>query len=236
MNAAEADIVHEHQHGLDILRVVLDQVVSVGHDALAATVSHAIVVQERKCRGTKRSSDAVARAMEENYTSAVAGVAAARTIVAKADFEAKRARRTVQQLQGEHDRLQAATVALQKASTVVECLDAVKKYETEDLGQGHLTGGTAAHRANRMQVLERIRRKFPPLPFEQQNDWEWFKVRWDKHRLLRMHHLNRNAWGSEFRNEMLELLKQLKDGKSDALQNWMAKQSRLHLAMPALCV
>ena len=151
MNAAEADIVHEHRHSLDILRAVLDEVVSVGHDALAATVSHAIVVQERKCRGTNRSSDAVARAMEENCTSAVAGVAAARTTAAKADFEAKRARWTVKQLQG-------------------------------------------------------------------------------------MHHLSRNAWGSEFRNEMLELLKRLKDGKSDALQHWMAKQSRLYLAMPALCV
>ena len=151
MNAAEADIVHEHRHSLDILRAVLDQVVSVGHDALAATVSHAIVVQERKCRGTNRSSDAVARAMEENCTSAVAGVAAARTTAAKADFEAKRARWTVKQLQG-------------------------------------------------------------------------------------MHHLSRNAWGSEFRNEMLELLKRLKDGKSDALQHWMAKQSRLYLAMPTLCV
>ena len=236
MDAAEADLVHDHQHGLDVLRVVLDQVRAVGQDALAATVSHAIVVQERRCRGTKRASDAVARAMVGNYTSAVADVAAARTIVAKADSEAKRTRRTVRQLQEEHDRLQAARVALQKASTVVECLDAVKKFETGDLGQGHLTGGTAEHRRTRMQVLERLRRRFPPLPAEQQNDWEWFKSRWDKARLLRLHALNRGGWGSLFRDEMLVLLRRLREGESAALSRWMATQSRQYLAMPALSV
>jgi hypothetical protein len=83
MDAAEADLVHDHQHGLDVLRVVLDQVRAVGQDAPAATVSHAIVGPERKCRGTKRASDFVARAMADNCTSAVADAAAARTISPK---------------------------------------------------------------------------------------------------------------------------------------------------------
>jgi hypothetical protein len=74
--------------------------------------------------------------MAGNRASAVADAAAARTIAAKTDSEAKRTRRTVRQLQEEHDRLQAARVALQKASAVAECLDAVKKFETSDLGQG----------------------------------------------------------------------------------------------------
>jgi hypothetical protein len=98
MDAAEADLAHDFQHSLDVLRVVLDQVRAVGQDALAATVSHAIVVQERRCRGTKRASDAMARAMVGNHASAVADVTAGRTIVAKADAEAKRTRRTFRQL------------------------------------------------------------------------------------------------------------------------------------------
>ena len=103
MDAAEADLVHDHQHGLDALRAVLDQVRAVGQDALAATVSHAIVGQERKCWGTKRAGDFVARAMAENCTSAVADAAAARTIAAKADSEAKRTWRTVRHLATTHD-------------------------------------------------------------------------------------------------------------------------------------
>jgi hypothetical protein len=99
-----------------------------------------------------------------------------------------------------------------------------------------VTGGTAAHRANRMQVLERLRRRFPPLPAEQQNDWEWFKTRWDKARLLGLHALNRNAWGSLFRDEMLKILKRLQEGDTAALSRWMAAESRRHLAMPALSV
>jgi flavin-binding protein dodecin len=236
MDAAEADLVHDYQHSLDVLRVVLEQVRAVGQDALAATVSHAIVVQERKCRGTKRASDAVAQAMVGNHASAVADLTAAQTIVAKADAEAKRTRRTIRQLQEEHDRLQAARLALQRASTVVECLDAVKKFETGDLGQGHVSGGTKEHFKNRMQVLERLRRRFPPLPAEQQNDWEWFLPRWDKARLAHMHHLNRNAWGSQFKNEVLAILQSLREGDTLALSRWMAVQSRNFLCIPALLV
>ena len=45
-----------------------------------------------------------------------------------------------------------------------------------------------------------------------------------------------NARGSAFRNEMIQLLQRLKEGKSDALTRWMAHQSRRYLAMPALLV
>jgi hypothetical protein len=236
MDAAEADLAHDHQLSLDVLRVVLEQVRAVGQDALAATVSHAIVVQERRCRGTKRASDAVAQAMVGNHASAVADVAAAQTIVAKADAEAKRTRHTLRQMQEESDRLDKARFALQKATTVVECLDAVKKFETSDLGQGHVTGGTKENFKHRMQVLERLRRRFPPLPAEQQNDWEWFTPRWDRARLARLHHLNKNAWGSQFKNEVLVILQSLRDGDELALSRWMAVQSREFLCIPALRV
>ena len=232
--AAEADAVHELQHGLDVLKVVLEQVRSVGQDALAATVANAIRRQERVCRGNKRTNSGVSQAMLANHAAAVADVSVAQSIVAKADADAKRTRLTIKQMKAEHDRLEAARVALQKASTVVECLNTVKSFETSDFGQGHPKGGTAEHKKNRMQVLERVRMRFPPLPPEQANDWEWFKPRWDKSRLDKFHVDVKGAWGAQFRIEIVALLQRLRDGDVQALSRWMADQSREYLCMPAL--
>ncbi len=163
---AEADTVHAYQHRLDVLWVVLEQVQSVGQDALAATVANAIEIQERNCSGSKRTSDVEPQAKLANHSSAVADVMAAQSIIAKADVEAKRTRLTIKQKKAEHARLQAARVAVQRASSVVECLNSVKIFEISDFRQGHPTGGTAEHTRNRMQVLERLRLRFPPLPQE----------------------------------------------------------------------
>ena len=234
--AAEADAVHECQHRLDVLKVVLEQVRSVGQDALAATIANAIRSQERKCRGNKRTSGMVTQAMLANHAASVADVTAAQSIVAKADAEAKRTRLTIKQTKAECDRMEAARVALQRASTVVECLNSVKSFETSDFGQGHPKGGTAEHKKNRMQVLERLRLRFPPLPPEQANDWEWFKPRWDKARQDKFHVSVKGAWAAQFRNEIVRLLEGLRDGDVQALSRWMADQSRDFLCMPALRV
>ena len=111
--AVEADAVHECQHGLDVLKVVLEQVRSVGQDALAATVANAIRRQERSCRGKKRANGVVSQAVIANHAAAVADVTGAQSIVAKADAEAKRTRLTIKQMKAEHYRLEAAQVALQ---------------------------------------------------------------------------------------------------------------------------
>jgi hypothetical protein len=234
--AAEADVVHACQHGLDVLKVVLEQVRSVGQDALAVTVSNAIRRQERLCRGKKRTTGVISQAMLANYAAAVADETTAQSIVAKADAEAKRTRLTIKQMKAEHDRLAAARVALQRASTVMECMTSLKNFETADFGQGHPKGGTAEHKKNRMQVLERLRLRFPPLPPDQANDWEWFKPRWDKTRLAKLHPAVMGAWGAQFRNEVLALLQRLRDGDVQALSRWMADQSRDHLCLPALRV
>ena len=136
----------------------------------------------------------------------------------------------------EHDSLEAARVALQRASTVVECLNSVKRFESSDFGQGHAKGGTAEHKKNRMQVLERLRLRFPPLPPEQANDWGWFKSRWDKSRLAKFHNDVKGGGGAQFRNEIVALLQRLRDGDVQALSRWMADQSRDFLCMPALRV
>ncbi len=177
----------------------------------------------------------VSEAMLANHASAAADVKAAQSFAAKAVSEAKRIRRRIKRNESRARSL-APGVALQKASSVPERVNAVKSFETSDLGQGHPRGGTAEHTRNRSKVSERLRLRFPPLPSEQGNDWECFKPGWDKARHGRFHVDGTGAWGSQFRNEVLVLSERLQAGDVKALSRWMADQCREYLGAPALRV
>ena len=234
LSRGEADDVHDSELRLDVLRAVLQQVQAVGQDALAATIINAVHAEERKAHGRKRSSEEVARAMVANHCAEQRDVDGARSIVALAEAEAKRTRRTLKSLRDEHDRVFTARMALQRASTVVECLQAVKTFDAGDLGQGHQKGGSAEHVRNRMQVLDRLRIRFPPLPATQQNDWDWFKANWTKARVAILPDANKGSFGSTFRNIAENLLTALRNGDSAALSKWMAAESRTFLNIPTL--
>ena len=83
--------------------------------------------------------------------------------------------KTIKGMRAEQEALHQRRLDLQRASTVVESLTALKCFEIADLGQGHAAGGTAEHIRNRMNVLDRIKQRSAPLPPEQANDWDWFR-------------------------------------------------------------
>ena len=143
---------------------------------------------------------------------------------------------TIEALVQEQGRLEQARAELLKASTAVECMNALRSFEVTDLGNGHVAGGTAEHVRNRMNVLDRLRLRFPLLDPEQQNDWEWFKQRWDHARINRMDPKVRDSWGHNFKEMALRLLRQLRDGDTNALSRWMDNECRQYLAGPSLRV
>ena len=50
-----------------------------------------------------------------------------------------------------------------------------KKFNSDDCGQGHSTGGTKAHSTAREQCLDRLRLRAPPLPLNLDEYWPEFK-------------------------------------------------------------
>ena len=50
-----------------------------------------------------------------------------------------------------------------------------KKFNSDDCGQGHSTGGTKAHATAREQCLDRLRLRAPPLPLNLDEYWPEFK-------------------------------------------------------------
>jgi hypothetical protein len=69
-----------------------------------------------------------------------------------------------------------------KAVKVAEALAMLpKKFGAAELGQGHKAGGSAAHRANRVSMLNRLKLRCPPLDPEWEALWNVFAVRHVRH-------------------------------------------------------
>ena len=61
---------------------------------------------------------------------------------------------------------------LDRASTIVECLEAMKSLDVEDFGAGHKAAGNPEHKQNILNVLYRIRLRAKPLPPALENDFQ----------------------------------------------------------------
>ena len=70
----------------------------------------------------------------------------------------------------------AREIAKAKAKSAKEALAKLpKEFDAAMLGQGHASGGTRAHCAQREACLERLRLRAPPLPRELDAAWDNFK-------------------------------------------------------------
>ena len=156
-----------------------------------------------------------------------------RLAIDRAFAEDKRRKRSIEDLIEQQHKTDLSRIALNRASTVVECQEALKSFEASDLGGGHKTGGTREHAANRRKVLDRLRARAQPLPPDLANDWDWFCRRWDQARLALLPAWQRPGWGAAFKDIANKILDDLKrDG--NALAVWMRQERREHLAKPAL--
>jgi len=234
LTADEATDVHNHQFNLDVLSAVLEQVKQIGNDRLVATLSAAKHAEEKKARGRLKGNAIVAKALWQNQAEDIQRRMQASSLAAQMDKEGAEHRARLKELEKEEARLEAKRLALAKVTSVTECLQAVKSFGTQDLGQGHAQGGTAVHARNRMPDLDRVRHRGSPLRLEQANDWDWFKRKWDKARIGALHPNVRDSWASTFKNIMNGLLVRIRNGEHDAVSKWMAAEARQYLGVPAL--
>ena len=234
LDHSEQSLVADNAFRLSTLNAVLEQLKPLNCDALLVQVEKALHLEVRRSRGRAQTNPNVARAMLqeremelEDYARRNAREAAARK---QNDLRLK----TIKDMRAEQEALHQRRLELQRASTVVESLSALRSFEIADLGQGHPAGGSAEHIRNRMNVLERIKQRAAPLPPEQANDWDWFKKHWDKSWVEGLPKERRLIWGHTFKGIAVQLLTRLRNGEHDALSRWMAQECRERLSMPAL--
>ena len=203
-------------------------------DGLLVTVNNAILLEEKRARGRKRTNSAVAAAMIAEREHELMETVRQRAVSTMSLRDNQKRLKTIKKLKEEQAACEQRRLALHKASTLVESLRALKSFDTADFGQGHKTGGTRQHATNRRSVLDRIRARAQPLQPEQANDWDWFVRHWDRARLANLGPAKQNAWGAMFRDIAKDLLERLQGGEHDAVSRWMRKESRRFLGMPAL--
>ena len=153
--------------------------------------------------------------------------------IRRAVTDDKQRRVSIKELAAQEENLRKRKLELLQASTVVECQQAVKSWDTSDLGQGHTAGGTKLHAQNRRAILERLRGRGKPLPPDLANDWVWFLRQWDQARLSRMQPWRRGAWGSVFRDMVQDLMKEIQT-VPDVFAKWMRSQHKSVMMVPAL--
>ena len=221
------------QAKLQSMQVVLHQVQAIGSLSLEAQVQKAIHMEERKVRILARENPDITHAFCDEQDAERWKIRRGQLSIRKAFAEEKQRRMTIQDLIAHQEKLRLQHLKLLKASTVVECEKALKSWDTEDLGQGHERGGSRQHVKNRMAILERLRTRSKPLPPDLANDWHWFLKQWDAARLRHMPPRQRNAWGSQFRDIVRNLLARLKHD-DDALATWIRAERSHHLCEPAL--
>ena len=84
-----------------------------------------------------------------------------------------------------------------------------------------------------------MRRRAPALPPDLANDWDYFMRTWDTRKVMACSTpWQKAAWGSRFRDMMVELLEELKrDPRGDAFARWMRREMTMsHFPRAALHV
>ena len=153
--------------------------------------------------------------------------------IRKAFGQDKERKAAIKELLAQQEKLKERQRELARASTIVECEQAVKSWDLDDLGQGHALGGAKHHKQNRIAILDRIRHRSKPLPADLANDWNWFLKHWDAARVAMLMPLQRTGWASDFVKIAKKLLSDMREDP-DALAKWMRHERRQHLSRPAL--
>lgn len=116
-----------------------------------------------------------------------------------------------------------AEMKKQKLALAAERLKAAacgeKKYfSAEMLGANREHGGTKEHRANRLDLLERVRKQFPPLPATL--DYEDFQNRLEC-RLTSVIGYNGKKFGNWLKEQMDTVIKEREKGDMVAFERWV---------------
>jgi hypothetical protein len=202
MTAEEADGHQKSQVLLDVLQKSARALREIGALAPAAQLQHHIRMEQRRLRDLATESTAVAAALarqkdEERRREYLARKAAA---------ELNRRRETATSLQRQLDSvkndLKKKKADIAEHEKLVLCKYALKTYSLEQLGQGSDTGGGAAGRKRRMEVLDRMAQLGNSLSPQQRNDWDWFKHSWDE-KMLAEHG---REWGGVFAGWMQRVI------------------------------
>ena len=199
---------------------------------MAQTVSRVMEAEAKRAKGRHKDDPAVQQTMH-----AVLEAEEAQFRRARLDFEehmrqTKEKDRATRELAEAKGRLQKIRKDTRDAEAAVAARQQIKAYSVETLGKGRKNAGGEQHHKARLEVLERIRKAAELTP-AQTGGWECFKSNWDKTMAQAMG----QDWAEVFAQNMQKILNDLSAGKTNALSEFMHKETqRVLTTAPALMV
>ena len=115
-------------------------------------------------------------------------------------------------------------MTLNRSRAVVAAMTDVRAFSASQCGHGKKGGGTKEHRANRFQVLERMR-LIGNLTQEQTHQWDFFIHNWDEQRAA----ADQEQWGVRFLEEMQHILEKMAGGQGNAFSEYVRDQTNAGL-------
>ena len=129
----ESSAVSERLSRISILRGVLEQLAPYHYEALKVHVQTALHAEERRARGRLQTNSAVASAIVLEREREMVDVARTQMRLVADREEKANKQLTIKALVEEQHRLEQARAELLKASTTVECMNALRSFEVTDL-------------------------------------------------------------------------------------------------------
>ena len=185
----------QNTHLLDAaarLRTLKDAEASIGnlHTAtsysLVQTIGKVIRFEEKRLVKLSRSNPNVNIRLQEN----IRAEDARKRRMRKELLDLMSCKRKQLDLKAQIEKAKAITkqseMTLIRSRAVVKAMTDVRAFSASQCGQGKKGGGNKEHKANRVQVLERMRR-FGNLTQDQTTHWDFFIHNWDEQRLSLIH-------------------------------------------------
>ena len=213
------------------LQLAIESLRELGALAPAVALENEIRKEERRRRAICKENPAVMEAMRlQREYEARQEIERARMLK---DANAKLLADRKRELEDVEKKVRKRKAEIADMESLAATRSAVKRYSPEHLGQASRSGGGAACRKTRFEVLDRIAKLGAGLSTPQKNDWQWFKESWDA-AMLEEHKAD---WGGKFASWVQGVLNSMDEGVNNAFSLFVNAETRRVLdKAPALMV
>ena len=124
-----------------------------------------------------------------------------------------------------------------KEQEQVQALESMRFFDAKMCCFGLEYGGNQSYQKARFDLLERVRKIFPPLPQHMEQNWipfrQQFSILLDAWDHIKSRHVGHNgkAYGAYFKTEMEGLIKARQKGNMNAFREWYGQQMHLNKDM-----
>ena len=180
VSANEADAVHKVKATMASLEASIEGLRAIGSLRGVHCLHNLLRLEKRKVRKLIQESPAVADAFLQLRTAEDKQLLMSRRIAEQHNDRKREAAKVIADRDVAVVELRETKRKIQDMESICASKHAIRTFTLETLGEGDINAGGPKARKHRFEVLDRLSRIGAKLSSGQKNDFDWFKVEWDK--------------------------------------------------------